>query len=122
MRTKKGTITSTKMTGTVTVTVHTHAFHPKYKKRYKVSKKFLADSAGHELHDGDLVIIGECRPLSKRKHFRVLEIVRKAAEVSDAMEEEVLNAVIHREKVAPQEATGGAEKGASADSEGSSVS
>ena len=101
MRTKKGTITSTKMTGTVTVTVDSLAFHSKYKKRYKVSKKFLADPAGHELNEGDLVIIGECSPLSKLKHFKVVEIVRKAVEVSDVATEEAVEQAMHREKVAP---------------------
>jgi len=101
MRKKKGTITSTKMTGTVTVTVDSLAFHPKYKKRFKVSKKFLADPAGHQVHEGDLVVIGECRPLSKRKHFKVLEIVKKAVEVEEVTTEAEVEKVIHREKIAP---------------------
>lgn len=101
MRTKKGIITSTKMTGTVTVTVDSLAFHSKYKKRYKVSKKFLADPAGHEVHEGDLVIIGECRPLSRHKHFKIVEMVKKAVEVGEVEMEADVEKAIHREKVAP---------------------
>jgi len=100
---KKGTITSTKMTGTVTVTVDSHAFHPKYKKRYKVSRKFLADPAGQEVHEGDLVIISECKPMSKNKHFKVIEIIKKATKVDELVTEEAVEKAIHREKEAPPE-------------------
>jgi len=88
MRTKQGTITSAKMTGTVTVTVHRSVFHPVYKKRFRVSKKFLADSAGMDLWVGDEVIITECRPISKRKCFKVTEVVKHAPRVSEMKDEE----------------------------------
>ncbi len=78
------------MTGTVTVTVHRAEFHPLYKKRYRVSKKFLADSAGMDLAVGDLVLIAECRPLSKNKHFKVTEIIKAAPRVSEFKEEEAV--------------------------------
>jgi small subunit ribosomal protein S17 len=96
MRTKKGTITSAKMTGTVTVTVHRSMFHPIYKKRYRVSKKFLADSKGFDLAVGDEVVITECRPMSKNKHFRVTEITKSAPRVSALKEEAGLEGVLHR--------------------------
>lgn len=92
MRTKQGTVTSAKMTGTVAVTVHRSKFHPKYKKRYSVSKKFLADSKGFDLAVGDEVVITECRPLSKNKHFRVTQIVKSAARVSELAEESAVAA------------------------------
>ena len=101
MRTKKGIITSTKMTGTVSVEVQSHAFHPIYRKRYRKSKKFLADTNGKDLYEGDLVIISECRPLSKNKCFKVEEIVQAAPRVSDVKEEADLEKAMHREKVAP---------------------
>ncbi|MBP9773210.1 MAG: 30S ribosomal protein S17 [Candidatus Peribacteraceae bacterium] len=78
MRTKTGIITSAKMQNTVTVTVHRYVMHDKYAKRFRVSKKFLADTNGMELHMGDEVVIAECRPLSKRKCFKVSEIKKKA--------------------------------------------
>ncbi|PIR50362.1 30S ribosomal protein S17, partial [Candidatus Peregrinibacteria bacterium CG10_big_fil_rev_8_21_14_0_10_49_24] len=92
MRTKKGIITSAKMTGTVTVTVDSHAFHPKYKKRYKVSKKFLADCSGQTLHEGDMVLIEECRPLSKNKYFKVIEVLKQSANVGELSTEKEVEA------------------------------
>ncbi|MBI1812175.1 30S ribosomal protein S17 [Candidatus Peregrinibacteria bacterium] len=87
MRTKQGVITSAKMQGTVAVTVHRAVFHPLYKKRYRMSKKFLADTNGMDLGVGDLVEITECRPLSKRKCFRVTEMIKQAPKVSEMAEE-----------------------------------
>jgi small subunit ribosomal protein S17 len=87
MRTKQGVITAARMKDTVTVTVHRSVFHTKYKKRYRMSKKFLADSKGMDLGIGDLVVITECRPISKRKHFRVTEVVKRAPRVSELKEE-----------------------------------
>ena len=107
MITKKGTITSAKMMNTVTITVHRHIVHPIYKKSYRLSKKFLADTNGLDLHLGDEVLIQECRPLSKRKHFKVMEVLKKAARVSDLKEEKALKDVLgtpieeKEEKVSP---------------------
>jgi len=101
MRTKKGVITSAKMTGTVAVTVHRHAFHPIYKKRFRRSSKFLCDTNGLELHEGDEVTIAECKPLSKRKYFKVTEIIKAAPQLSEISEGDALEKVIHREKLKP---------------------
>ena len=89
MRTKIGTITSAKMQNTVTVTVHRSVMHPLYAKRYRVSKKFLADTNGLELHEGDEVVITECRPLSKRKCFKVTEIKKKAHQLAKIKSEDI---------------------------------
>ncbi len=90
MRTKIGVITSAKMHKTVTVTVHRYVMHSKYNKRYRVSKKFLADTNDHDdLSVGDEVQITECRPLSKRKSFKVTEVRKKALRVAQFREEEV---------------------------------
>jgi small subunit ribosomal protein S17 len=88
MRTKKGIVTSAKMKGTVSVTVHRSIFHPVYQKRYRRSKTFLADSGTYVLNEGDAVIIGECRPLSKRKYFRVIDVLKKSSQTDDFQEEE----------------------------------
>ncbi|MDD3897066.1 MAG: 30S ribosomal protein S17 [Candidatus Peribacteraceae bacterium] len=101
MRTKKGIVTSAKMTGTVSVTVHASVMHPVYKKRFRRSKKFLADTNGHDVHAGDIVIITECRPLSKNKRFKVTEIAVHAPRVDDVVEEATVEKAIHREKHAP---------------------
>ena len=85
------------MTGTVTVTVHRHAVHPKYRKRYRISKKYLVDTKDFkDLHEGDEVIIGECKPISKNKYFKVIEVIKQAARVSELSEEEGLNTAMNR--------------------------
>ncbi len=86
MLTKQGTITSAKMQNTVTVTVHRSREHALYKKSFRVSKKFLADTNHFDLNVGDEVKITECRPLSKRKNFKVTEILKKAAILSSLAE------------------------------------
>lgn len=88
MTQKIGTITSAgKMQDTVTVTVHMQVRHPLYKKSFRRSKKFLTDTKGHsDLGVGDEVVIEECRPLSKTKHFRLKEVLKRAARVSEMAE------------------------------------
>lgn len=88
MTQKTGTITSAgKMKDTVTVTVHALVRHPLYKKSYRSSKKFLVDTKGVEdLGVGDEVVIEECRPLSKSKHFRIKDVLKRAARVSEMAE------------------------------------
>lgn len=103
MRTKQGTITAAKMKDTVTVTVHRSVFHPKYKKNFRVSTKFLADSKGFDLAVGDEVVIAECRPLSKRKRFRVQEVTKHAARVSELVEEGELTALTKHKKPPKEE-------------------
>lgn len=93
MKFKKGIVTSAKMTGTVVVTVHRSVLHPVYKKRYRRSKKFLADPGANGVREGDEVRIAECRPLSKNKHFRVVDIIKHAAQVSALQEEEALQQI-----------------------------
>lgn len=75
MRTIKGIITSNKMQNTVVVTVHTYKNHPIYHKRFRVSKKYYADTAGKTYNEGDLVIIAESKPISKLKRWVVTETV-----------------------------------------------
>ncbi len=94
MKTLTGTITGAKMTNTVTVTVHRSIVHPLYKKRFRVSKKFLADTNGQTVGMGDEVVITECRPLSKRKHFKVTEITKKAPAVSEIKMEAAVEKLI----------------------------
>lgn len=78
------------MQQTVTVTVTRLVMHPKYQKRYPLRKKFLADTAGLSLEEGDTVLIGETRPLSKRKHFKVLEVLAKGTGLAGvSLEEEM---------------------------------
>ena len=70
-----GLITSNKMEKTVVVKVDRVKEHPKYRRRYKVSKKYKAHNEKEELKIGDKVIIQECRPISKDKRWRVIKKV-----------------------------------------------
>ena len=73
MRTKKGIVTSNKMTGTIVVSVHTYKIHPKYKKKFRVTKKFYADDKMNSCDEGDVVIIKESTPSSKLKRWVLVE-------------------------------------------------
>ena len=67
----QGIVISSKMQKTVVVEVERIKEHPKYKRRYKVHKKYKAHTdQGHRV--GDQVIIEECRPLSKEKRWVVI--------------------------------------------------
>lgn len=67
-----GTVVSDKMDKTVVVEITRLKQHPRYKKRYEVSKKYKAHDEREQYHPGDRVVIEECRPLSKDKKWRVI--------------------------------------------------
>ena len=70
MRSKKGVVTSNKQEKTLVVTVHTYKNHPKYKKRYRVSKKFhVHNSENKQFEIGAEVTIYETKPISKLKRW-----------------------------------------------------
>jgi len=73
MRTKKGIVSSNKMDKTIVVSVDTYKSHPKYKKRFKVTKKFYAHDEQNKYNIWDTVVIQETRPLSKLKRWTVVE-------------------------------------------------
>ena len=68
-----GAVVSNKMQKTVVVKVERIKEHPRYKKRYKVHKKYKAHDEKGECKKGDKVIIEECRPMSKEKRWRVIK-------------------------------------------------
>lgn len=68
----RGVVVSNKMTKTAVVLVDRYKEHPKYHKRYKVSKKYKAHYEAGECQVGDKVFIQECRPLSKDKKWQVI--------------------------------------------------
>lgn len=68
----KGIIVSDAMDKTVVVSVDRFVKHPKYKKYVKKTKRYKAHDEKEEYNVGETVIIQECRPLSKDKHFKVL--------------------------------------------------
>lgn len=73
-----GTVVSDKTDKTITVLVETYKKDPLYGKRVKDSKKYAVHDEKNEAKVGDRVRIIETRPLSKTKHFRLVEIVEKA--------------------------------------------
>lgn len=74
----RGTVVKSAMTDTVTVSVERYIKHPKYKKFYRESKKYLVHNPGNTVSVGDLVSIRETRPISKRKRFVVADVIRAA--------------------------------------------
>ncbi len=74
----QGKVVSNKTDKTITVMWERQIQHPLYKKYYKQSKRFMAHDEKNECTEGDFVRISETRPLSKRKRWELVEIVRKA--------------------------------------------
>lgn len=68
----EGTVVSNKMKKTVVVTVTFSKLHSKYRKYFKVTKRFKAHDENNEYQVGDKVTIQETRPLSKEKRWVVL--------------------------------------------------
>ncbi len=77
-RTLEGRVVSNKMQNTVTVLLERQVQHPLYGKIVRRSTKVHAHDAAGECREGDVVRISECRPLSKTKNWRVVEIVTRA--------------------------------------------
>jgi len=79
-KTKIGIVTAARMEKTVVVKVERLFIHPLFKKRIKRSKKFKTHNPGNKAQLGDKVKISETRPLSKDKHWRIVEILEKGSE------------------------------------------
>jgi small subunit ribosomal protein S17 len=77
-RTLTGTVVSDKMDKTVTDLIERKIKHPLLGKIMRVSKKYHAHDETNECNQGDVVVIEECRPLSKTKAWRVAKLVEKA--------------------------------------------
>jgi small subunit ribosomal protein S17 len=79
-RTVSGRVVSDKMDKTVTVVVERMERHPIYGKYIRRSTKIHAHDEENSCREGDVVAIAQCRPLSKTKAWRVVEIVERAAQ------------------------------------------
>ena len=77
-RTIIGTVSSDKVDKTIVVTARTRKTHPLYRKQYTVTTKFMAHDEKNEAKLGDKVSIRECRPLSARKRFTLVNVIQKA--------------------------------------------
>ena len=79
-RTLEGRVVSNKMNKTVTVLIERQVQHDLYGKIVRRSTKLHAHDEAGQCREGDLVRIAECRPLSKTKHHRVIEVVTRGGE------------------------------------------
>jgi small subunit ribosomal protein S17 len=77
-RIKQGRVASDKMDKTIVVVTETRVPHPVYKKVVRQSSRFKAHDESNEAKTGDLVRIQECRPMSRDKRWRLLEILERA--------------------------------------------
>lgn len=77
-RTLEGRVTSSAMDKTVTVVIERRVKHPLYGKFMRRSTKIHAHDEANSCGEGDLVRVEQCRPLSKTKTWRLLEIIEKA--------------------------------------------
>ncbi|TDG95313.1 30S ribosomal protein S17 [Cardinium endosymbiont of Culicoides punctatus] len=75
---KVGKVTSNKSDKTVTVMVDYRAIHPVYGKFLKTTTKFMAHDEENACGIGDVVRIMETRPLSRKKRWRLVEIIERA--------------------------------------------
>ncbi len=74
----QGLVTSDKMDKTIVVEIMMRKLHPLYKKYVTRSKTLKAHDEKNEAHVGDTVRVEECRPLSRDKRWRLVEIVERA--------------------------------------------
>ena len=72
----QGKVVSDKMQKTVVVEVERMKEHPKYKRRFKVHKKYKAHDEKGEYKMGDTVVIEECSPISKDKKWKVISKIQ----------------------------------------------
>lgn len=83
-RTVVGRVVSNKMDKSVTVAVERLIRHPVYGKFIRRTTKIIAHDETNACREGDTVAIAECRPISKRKSWRVVEIVQSSVAASGA--------------------------------------
>ena len=77
-RTLTGLVSSDKGDKTIVVAIRIRKTHPIYKKQYTVTTKFMAHDEGNKAKEGDKVIIAECKPISARKRFTLVDVIEKA--------------------------------------------
>jgi small subunit ribosomal protein S17 len=75
---REGIAVSVKMDKTVVVAVTSRVRHPRYRKTVQRTKRFYAHDEANDVHEGDRVRIQETRPLSRLKHWRIVEVLERA--------------------------------------------
>ncbi|MFN8654827.1 MAG: 30S ribosomal protein S17 [Candidatus Obscuribacterales bacterium] len=82
-----GKVVSNKMDKTVVVAVDSYVPHPRYEKQIVRTAKFKAHDAENKCQLGDKVRIQECRPLSRDKHFTVIQVIGSTRDLTVPTEE-----------------------------------
>ena len=77
-----GIVVSTKMEKTIVVKVENRYPHPIYSKTITKTKKYLVHDEMSECNIGDQVLVQECRPLSRKKRWKLVKIISKSSLVS----------------------------------------
>ena len=75
---REGLVTSAKMDKTVVVAVVDRVQHRRYRKTLQRTRKLYAHDEANEVREGDKVRITECRPLSRLKRWKLVEVVERA--------------------------------------------
>jgi small subunit ribosomal protein S17 len=79
LRTVTGRVVSNKMDKTIAVEVERLVKHPRYGKFIRRTTKLLAHDEANESREGDVVAIAECRPISRRKSWKLVSVVERAS-------------------------------------------
>ena len=77
-----GIVVSNKMQKTIVIKVENRYSHPIYSKTLIKTQKYLAHDELEECNIGDQVLVEECRPLSKRKRWKLVKILSKSSLIS----------------------------------------
>ncbi|MEL7020160.1 MAG: 30S ribosomal protein S17 [Bacteroidota bacterium] len=77
-KTRIGVVSSAAMDKSITVSIERRLRHPIYGKYVKKTKKLMAHDETNDCKVGDTVRIEECRPLSKRKRWKLTEVLERA--------------------------------------------
>jgi len=85
---RQGIVVSNKMINSIVVRVNRTVRHPIYQKVIQRSKKYMAHCEDPSVKEGDVVRIMECRPLSRNKRWRLVEVIKRS-EVQVQLKEEV---------------------------------
>ena len=96
IRKLRGIVTSDKMDKTIVVKVDRTKVHSKYKKRYVTSKKYKVHDRENECAIGDYVEFAACRPISKDKQWKMIEILKQAPKVEKLPE--VQSEIVKKER------------------------
>ena len=77
-----GIVISNKMQKTIVIKIENRYPHPLYSKTLIKTKKYLAHDEKNQCGIGDQVLVQECRPLSKKKRWKLIKVLSKSSSIS----------------------------------------